>query len=120
MDRYKASTRRDILEVESEPHLVMNYRGYGLGIIVRNQSDNKVYEMVIDGIKSLATQLEPLVESNGGSFSGLRFGIKKASKERSSAYVLDTRTNVGHVEDTVEDSKSTEDKLWRKISSRYN
>ena len=83
MERYKVTNKRDVLAVESEPYLIMHYRGYGLAVVVRNLSTNDKYELFIDGIKSLFTQLEPLVESNGGMFTGLKIGIKKASNERS-------------------------------------
>ena len=119
MERYKATNKRDILTVESEPHMIMHYRGYGLAVVVRNLSTNDEYELYIDGIKSLSTQLEPLVESNGGIFKGLKFGIKKASNERSSPYVIDTQISEPQPEMAAEGPTSHEERLWRSISNRY-
>ena len=119
MERYRATNKRDILAVESEPYLIMHYRGYGLAVVVRNLSTNDEYELFIDGIKSLFTQLKPLVESNGGMFTGLTFGIKKASKERSSPYVVDTQISETQPEIAAEEPTSHEEKLWRRISNRH-
>jgi len=119
MDRYKATIKRDILTVESEPHIIKHYRGYGLAVDVRNLSTNDKYELAIDGIKSLFTQLDPLVESNGGMFAGLKFGIRKESKERSSPYVIDTQISETQPEMAAEEPASHEEKLWRSISNRY-
>ncbi len=119
MERYKATINREVLTVESEPHIIKHYRGYGVAVVVRNLTTNDEYEMVIDGIKSLFTQLEPLVESNGGIFTGLKFGIKKESKERSSPYVIDTQISEVQPEMEAEEPTSHEEKLWRSISNRY-
>ena len=119
MERYKATNKRDALAVESEPYLVTHYRGYGLAVVVRNLSTNDKYEMFIDGIKSLFTQLEPLVESNGGMFTGLRIGIKKESNERSSPYVIDTQQSDAEPEIASKEPTSHEEKLLRSISNKY-
>ena len=119
MDRYKVTYKRDILTVGSEPYLIKHYRGYGLAVVVRNLSTNNECELFIDGIKSLFTQLEPLVESNGGMFTGLKFGIKKASKEQSSPYVIDTQISETQGGIASEEPTSHEDKLWKSISNRY-
>ena len=119
MERYKVTSKRDILIVKSEPHMITHYRGYGLAVIVRNLSTNEEFILVIDGIKSLFTQLEPLVESNGGMFIGLKFGIKKFSDERSSPYVIDTQISETRAEIAADEPTSQEEKLWRTISNRY-
>jgi len=119
MERYKATNKRDILAVESEPYLITHYRGYGLAVVVRNLSTNDKYELFIDGIKSLFTQLEPLVEANGGMFTGLRIGIKKESNERSSPYVIDTQIARTEPEIASEEPTSHEEKLLRSISYKY-
>ena len=119
MERYRTTTKRDIIEIESEPHGIMHYRGYGLAVIVRNTSTGDRSELFIDGIKSLAEQLEPLVKSNGGKFKGLKFGIKKASKERSAQYVIDTQISLSQSDIPPEKPISNEEKLWRKISDSY-
>ncbi len=119
MERYKVTSKREILIVESEPHIIMHYRGYGLAVIVRKLSTDDEYILVIDGIKSLFTQLEPLVELNGGMFTGLKFGIKKSSNERSSPYVIDTQISGTLADIEAEEPTSHEEKLWRTISNRY-
>ena len=100
-------------------YVIKHYRGYGLAVVVRNLSTNSECELYIDGIKSLCRQLDPLVESNGGMFTGLKFGVKKESNERSSPYVIDTQIAETQPEVAAETPTSHEEKLWRRISNRH-
>ena len=85
MEKYRANTTRDVLIIESEPYVYRGYRGFALAVVARKVDDpSKEYELQVDGLKSLADGLEPLLKKNQGSFSGLKFGIKKASKDKSS------------------------------------
>ena len=88
-------------------------------MVVRNLSTNSECELYIDGIKSLCRQLDPLVELNGGMFTGLKFGIKKESKEQSSPYVIDKQVSETQAEIASEQPTSHESRLWEAIFNRY-
>lgn len=126
MERFKATTTWHVLKIESEPYLIMTYRGYAFAVVSRDLSTNREHELVITNIKSLATPLEELRQSNGGLFKGLRFGIKKESEERSSKYVLDPEKAVTNtikcdeIEESLHTGISPERKLWQRISKRYH
>ena len=120
LEKYRASTKRDVLTIESEPHIVKGFRGFGLAVVARKEDDPSTeYLFQLDGIKSLAEGLEPLLKENEGSFAGLKFGIKKASSERVSQYVIDTKSG-SKKNPTTNSSSSMEDVLWKKIEARYN
>lgn len=120
MDKYRVTTRRDVLIIESEPHVIKGYRGFGLAVVVRKEGEPSTeYFFQLDGIKSLAEGLEPLLRDNEGSFVGLKFGIKKESRERSSKYVIDTKPG-SNSPATSNSSSSMEEILWEKIEARYN
>ena len=120
MEKYRASTKRDVLTIESEPHVIKGFRGFGLAVVARKEdAPSTEYLFQLDGIKSLAEGLEPLLKENAGSFVGLKFGIKKASRERASQYVIDTKSDI-RKKSTTNTSSSTEDVLWKKIEERYN
>jgi len=117
MEHYRANTKRDVLVIESEPHITKSYRGFGLVVVARKENDMSMkYELKLDGIKSLAEGLEPLLKNNQGLFTGLKFGIKKASKERSASYVIDTNFHDQKEVDTV---RTQEERLWKQIDARY-
>ena len=125
MDRFRATTTWQVLQIDSEPYLVMTFRGYGMVVASRELSTDQEYELLITGIKSLAGPLEELRNSNGGLFTGLRFGIKKESRDRSSPYAVDpkrTTTTVRNDDPHIDQSPkaaSHEDRLWDRITKRY-
>ena len=126
MERFRATTTWKVLRIESEPYLVMAYRGYGLVVATRELSTDQEYELLITAIKSLAEPLEQLRKANGNLFTGLQFGIRKESKDRSSQYQLDpkkvikNRQNDGGLDQPLPKSQTHEEKLWQRITRRYN
>ena len=126
MERFRATTTWKVLRIESEPYLVMAYRGYGLVVATRELSTDQEYELLITGIKSLADPLEELRKANGNLFTGLQFGIRKESKDRSSQYQLDpkkvikSRQNDGGLDKPLPKSQTHEERLSERITKRYN
>ena len=126
MERFRATTTWHVLRIESEPYLMMTSRGYALVVACRELATDQECELLITGIKSLAKQLEPLRKSNGDLFTGLQFGIRKESQDKSSQYILDhkrviknTRKN-GESSERLQKSTSHEERLWERITNRYH
>ena len=121
MDRFRATTTWKVLRIESEPYLLMAYRGYGLGLQCRELATDQKYELLITGISSLANSLDPLRKANGNLFTGLEFGIRKESKDRSSQYLIDPKKTVKNTQNNRPgESKTHEEKLWDSIEKRYD
>ena len=126
MERFRATTTWKVFRIESEPCLRMTYRGYGLVVATRELSTDQEYELVITGIKSLAKPLEELRKANGNLFTGLQFGIRKESKDQSSQYQLDPKKvikntqNDGGLDQPLPKPQTHEEKLWQRITRRYN
>ena len=126
MERFRATTTWKVLRIESEPYLVMAYRGYALVVVSRELSTDQEYELLITAIKSLAEPLEQLRKANGNLFTGLQFGIRKESKDRSSQYQLDPKKvmkntkNDGGLDQPLPKSQTHEERLWQRITRRYN
>jgi hypothetical protein len=114
--RFRTGTTFTILEVTSEPYLVLTFRGYTGAIEVLELATGSRYELLIGGIKSLAECLEPLRASNNGAFKGLRFSIRKESEDRFSPYVVAPAESI--VSPTA--NETTEDKLWDRITGTYH
>lgn len=110
--RFRTSTTFTTLEVNSEPYLVLTFRGYIGAVEVIELATGNHYELFIGGVKSLAESLEPFRISNNGVFRGLRFRIKKASEDRFSVYVVEPDDNVASPAVT----ETTEAKLWNRIT----
>ena len=113
--RFRAGTTFTTLDVTSEPYLVLTFRGYIGAVEVCELATGSRYEFLIGGIKSLAESLEPLRASNNGMFRGLRFRIKKESRERFSPYVVVPADDV--VSPGI--AETAEAKLWDRITGTY-
>ena len=123
--RFQARTTWTVLEIVSEPYLVVTFRGYTPAVQVRESATGACYDLLIGGIKSLAEGLEALRPSNGGKFKGLRFTIKKESSDRFSRYQIGP-AHSGPValdskipSDDIHKRVPVEDRLWHSIIRKY-
>lgn len=74
------------VEVVGEPRVVMTMRGYAPVVDVTSGAEKG---FVYISAKSLSLALEPLVQSNGGKFAGLRLRLKKESDDKMAPYVVE-------------------------------
>ena len=125
MERFRATTNWTVLELTSEPYIVLTFRGYIPAVRSRELPDGPEYELLIGGIKSLAQGIEPLKTANDGQFKGLRFRIKKETADRSSPYLIDQERADGQSAqhdvsgNAMGKSISLEDRLWHRIVRRH-
>jgi hypothetical protein len=104
----------------------MAYLGYALVVVSQELATDQEYELLITGIKSLAEPLEQLRKKNGNLFTGLQFGIRKESKDRSSKYRLDPKKemvenrNDRELDQPIPKSQTHEERLWERVTRRYN
>jgi hypothetical protein len=75
------------LEVTDEPTVVLTFKGYAPVLSVKNRRNGLPYVMYISA-KSLAEPLEKLRLSNGGSFKGLTFEVRKENDDKFAKYEL--------------------------------
>ena len=90
----KVSTEWVDLTVTGPPTVVNSYRGYLPVLPVKDNERDFDYYMYISA-KSLAEQLEPLREKNGGKFEGMKFWIKKESEDKFAPYVISDANPAG-------------------------
>ena len=76
------------LEIVSEPFVVNTFRGFAPVVDVKVEGEEGTKSMYISA-KSLADSLTPLVEENGGKFTGLKLKIKKESADNRAPYVVE-------------------------------
>lgn len=74
------------IEIVSEPYVVMTLRGYAPVVDVEAPGGRHLPYI---SSKSISEGLEPLVQANGGRFSGLRLRLRKESDERMAPYVVE-------------------------------
>lgn len=77
-----------VLEIVSEPFVVNTFRGFAPALDVKVEEEEGTKSMYISA-KSLADSLTPLVEENGGKFTGLKLKIKKESTDNRAPYVVE-------------------------------
>lgn len=76
------------VEIVSEPFVVNTFRGFAPVVDVKVEGEEGAKSMYISA-KSLADSLTPLVEENGGKFTGLKLKIKKESADNRAPYVVE-------------------------------
>ena len=74
------------VEILSEPYVVMTLRGYAPVVDVEAPGGRQILYI---SSKSISEGLEPLVQANGGRFSGLRLRLRKESDDRMAPYVVE-------------------------------
>ena len=82
------STDAVVVEIVSEPRVVMTYRGYApvVEVKVDGEAANKL--MYINS-KSISTTLEGLKNNNSGNFTGIKVRIRKESNDKFAKYIID-------------------------------
>ena len=76
------------VEIVSEPFVVNTFRGYAPVVDVKVEGEEETKSMYISA-KSLADSLTPMVDENGGKFTGLKLKIKKESADNRAPYVVE-------------------------------
>lgn len=82
----KVGTEWVLIEIVSEPYVVMTLRGYAPVVDVEAPGGR---HLLYISSKSISEGLEPLIQANGGRFSGLRLRLRKESDERMAPYVVE-------------------------------
>ena len=77
-----------VVEIVSEPFVVNTFRGFAPAIDVKVEGEEMTKSMYISA-KSLADALTPMVDGNGGKFTGLKLKIKKESMDNRAPYVVE-------------------------------
>ena len=85
----KVSTGWIEIEIISEPDVVLTFRGYTPILQVRKIRTSVEFILYI-APKSLASPLEELREKNTGIFKGIRFRVRKATKDQMALYEVET------------------------------
>ena len=76
------------VEIVSEPFVVNTFRGFAPVVDVKVEGEEGTKSMYISA-KSLADALTPMVDENGGKFTGLKLKIKKESTDNRAPYVVE-------------------------------
>ena len=96
------STEPIVVEIHSEPKVVMTYRGYAPVVEVLVEGESQKRLMYINS-KSISTTLENLRTENGGKFTGIKIRIRKESNDKFAKYIIDkTSDNVIQGDEVVE------------------
>ena len=74
------------VEIVSEPHVVMSFRGYAPVVDVTGPDGKQI---LFISSKSISQGLDPLVQENGGKFQGLKLKLRKESDDRMAAYIVE-------------------------------
>ena len=77
-----------VVEIVSEPFVVNTFRGYAPVVNVKVEGEEGTKSMYISA-KSLADSLTPMVDENGGKFTGLKLKIKKESADNRAPYIVE-------------------------------
>ncbi len=75
------------LEITAEPTVKLTFQGYVPVVAVRVAATDLAYLLFVSA-KSLAEQIEPLRQANGG-FRGLRLRLRKESTEKYARYQVE-------------------------------
>lgn len=82
----KVGTDWVVVEVLSEPCVVMSIRGYAPVVDVQSPEGKQI---LFISSKSISLGLDPLVQANGGKFQGLRLRLRKETPDRMAPYVVE-------------------------------
>jgi len=82
------STDAIVVEIFSEPKVVMTYRGYAPVVEVRVKGETQKRLMYINS-KSISTTLETFRLENSGQFTGIKLRIRKESNDKFAKYIID-------------------------------
>ncbi|HYE98265.1 MAG TPA: hypothetical protein VEJ18_05105 [Planctomycetota bacterium] len=74
------------VEVVSEPYVILGFRGYAPVIDVQGPNGK---QLVYISSKSISEGLDPLVQANGGKFTGLKLRLRKASEDKMAPYEVE-------------------------------
>ncbi len=77
-----------VVEIVSEPFVVNTFRGFAPVVDVKVGEKEGIKSMYISA-KSLADSLTPMMDENGGKFTGLKLKIKKESPDNRAPYVVE-------------------------------
>lgn len=88
LDYIKFDAEPHLVQVLSEPMLVLSKRGYQPIVRIMHKKKKTEYLMFISAV-SLSQQLENLRIKNNGQFTGLEFWIRKESYDKKSQYILE-------------------------------
>ena len=80
-----------VVEIVSEPFVVNTFRGFAPAIDVKVEGEEGIKSMYISA-KSLADALTPMVDENGGKFTGLKLKIKRESTDNRAPYIVEKVT----------------------------
>ena len=73
-------------DVVSEPFVVMSIRGYAPVVDVKTADGEFILYI---SSKSISEGLDPLVQANGGKFSGLKLKLRKETEDRMAPYIVE-------------------------------
>ena len=73
-------------EIVSEPFVVMSIRGYAPVVDVKTPEGEFILYI---SSKSISEGLDPLVQANGGKFSGLKLRLRKETEDRMAPYLVE-------------------------------
>lgn len=74
------------VEIVSEPFVVMSIRGYAPVVDVKAPEGGFILYI---SSKSISEGLDPLVQANGGRFTGLKLRLRKESEDRMASYIVE-------------------------------
>ena len=75
-----------VTDVVSEPFVVMSIRGYAPVVDVKTPEGDFILYI---SSKSISEGLDPLVQANGGKFSGLKLRLRKETEDRMAPYIVE-------------------------------
>ena len=78
-----------VVEIVSEPFVVNTFRGFAPALDVKVEGGEEETKSMYISAKSLADSLTPMVDENGGKFTGLKLKIKKESTDNRAPYVVE-------------------------------
>jgi hypothetical protein len=73
-------------DIVSEPFVVMSIRGYAPVVDVKTPEGDFILYI---SSKSISEGLDPLVQANGGKFSGLKLRLRKETEDRMAPYIVE-------------------------------
>ena len=73
-------------DVVSEPFVVMSIRGYAPVVNVKVPEGDFILYI---SSKSISEGLDPLVQANGGKFSGLKLRLRKETEDKMAPYIVE-------------------------------
>ncbi len=82
----KVGVKPVVVEVVSEPYVVMSFRGYAPVMDVQGPDGKQI---LFISSKSISEGLEPLRQENGGKFTGLKLRLRKETEDRMAPYIVE-------------------------------